>query len=110
MAPAAPIDPATSPKWALRGRVLTMDAQSQVIADGVVWIADAAIAGITRASDAAPEGFDGITPLPTGGTIAPGLIELHNHVAYNALLKRTRADLHKSFSDWLEATAGSRVQ
>jgi 5-methylthioadenosine/S-adenosylhomocysteine deaminase len=56
-----------------------------VIADGVVWIADAAVAAITRAGDAAPEGFDGITPLPTGGTIAPGLIELHNHVAYNAL-------------------------
>ena len=62
-----------------------MDANSTVVSDGVVWIADAAIAAITQAGDAAPEGFDGVTPVATGGTVFPGLIELHNHVAYNVL-------------------------
>ena len=80
-----PIDPATSPKWALRGRIVTMDTNATVLADGVVWIADAAIAAITEAAAAAPAGFEGIAPLSTGGTVLPGLIELHNHTAYNVL-------------------------
>jgi hypothetical protein len=62
-----------------------MDANSTVVMDGVVWIADAAIAAITHAGDPAPDGFDGVTPVPTGGTVLPGLIELHNHIAYNVL-------------------------
>ena len=80
-----PIDPASSPRWAVAGRVITMDPQSSVVPDGAVWIKDAAIAAITRRGDTSPSGFDGIVPLETGGTIFPGLIELHNHVAYNAL-------------------------
>jgi 5-methylthioadenosine/S-adenosylhomocysteine deaminase len=62
-----------------------MDARSTVVMDGVVWIADATIAAITKAGDSAPDGFDGVTPLATGGTVFPGLIELHNHIAYNVL-------------------------
>jgi 5-methylthioadenosine/S-adenosylhomocysteine deaminase len=62
-----------------------MDPQSTVVMDGAIWIADAAIAAITKSGDPAPEGFAGVVPLETGGTVFPGLIELHNHVAYNAL-------------------------
>ena len=53
--------------------------------DGAIWIADAAIAAITERGDPAPDGFAGVVPLETGGTVFPGLIELHNHLAYNAL-------------------------
>lgn len=81
----APIDPANSPRWALRGRIVTMDARSTVVPDGVVWIKDAAIAAITKAGDANPDGFDGVAPLETGGAVYPGLIDLHNHIAYNVL-------------------------
>jgi hypothetical protein len=80
-----PIDPAASPKWALAGRIVTMDPNSTVVMDGAVWIADAAIAAITKRGDPVPEAFDGVVPLETGGTVLPGLIELHNHLAYNAL-------------------------
>ena len=82
---ATPIDPASSPKWALYGRIVTMDAKATVVMDGAVWIADAAIAAITQRGDPAPAGFEGITPLESGGTVLPGLIELHNHLAYNVL-------------------------
>src|ERR1700749_3367279 len=82
---AGPIDPANSPKWALGGRIVTMDSQSTVVMDGAIWIADAAIAAITASGDPAPDGFDGVAPVETGGTVFPGLIELHNHVAYDAL-------------------------
>jgi len=80
-----PIDPATSPKWALAGSIVTMDANATVIPDGTIWVKDAAIAAITTRADAAPAGFEGVTPIETRGTIFPGLIELHNHTAYNAL-------------------------
>jgi imidazolonepropionase-like amidohydrolase len=82
---ASPIDPASSPKWALRGQIVTIDAKSSVVTDGVVWIADATIAAITQRADSAPAGFEDVTPLQTGGTVLPGLIELHNHLAYNVL-------------------------
>jgi hypothetical protein len=62
-----------------------MDARSTVVMDGTLWIADAEIAAITNRGDPAPEGFAGVTPVATGGTVLPGLIELHNHVAYNVL-------------------------
>ena len=62
-----------------------MDPKSTVIMDGAIWIADAAIAAITKRGDPVPEGFAGVVPLETGGTVFPGLIELHNHLAYNAL-------------------------
>src|ERR1700730_17565171 len=57
---AGPIDPAGSPSWAVAGRVVTMDPASTVVADGAVWIKDAAIAAITRRGDATPPGFDGV--------------------------------------------------
>lgn len=80
-----PIDPGSSPLWALAGRILTMDHASTVIPDGVVWIKDACIAALTARGDAPPDGFSTIAPVETGGTIVPGLIDLHNHTAYNAL-------------------------
>lgn len=82
---AGPIDPAGSPSWAIAGQIVTMDPASTVVADGAVWIKDAAIAAITSRGDATPAGFDGVVPVETRGTIFPGLIELHNHIAYNAL-------------------------
>ncbi|HET6864323.1 MAG TPA: amidohydrolase family protein [Solirubrobacteraceae bacterium] len=80
-----PIDPAASPRWALGGRIVTVDSKSTVVLDGVVWIADAAIAAITQRGDAAPAGFEEVTPLNTGGTVLPGLIDLHNHTPYDVL-------------------------
>ena len=80
-----PIDPSSSPQWALAGRVVTMDDDATVVADGVVWIKNATIAAVTARGESPPEGFDGITPVQSGGTIFPGLIDLHNHIAYNAL-------------------------
>lgn len=80
-----PIDPTSSPRWALAGRIVTVDSRSTAVADGVVWVKDATIGAITARGDATPDGFEGIAPLETGGTIFPGLVELHNHIAYNAL-------------------------
>jgi cytosine/adenosine deaminase-related metal-dependent hydrolase len=67
------------------GTVVTMDQKSAVETDGVVWVKDAAIAGVTGRDDSPPDGFDDVVPVETDGTIFPGLIDLHNHLAYNAL-------------------------
>ena len=62
-----------------------MDDAFTIKADAVVYIDRGAIVAVRDRAEPAPIGFDGITPLSTGGTIYPGLIELHNHLSYNAL-------------------------
>ena len=52
--------------------------QTQPNARTVQQTLEGAIAAITRGGDPAPAGFDDVAPLATGGTVLPGLIELHN--------------------------------
>ncbi len=80
-----PIDPAIGGKSALRGRIVTMNDAYDVIADGVIYIEQGNIVAVREASSGSPAGFEDIPIVPSGGTIYPGLIELHNHLAYNAL-------------------------
>ncbi|SAL56768.1 S-triazine hydrolase [Caballeronia terrestris] len=82
---ASPVDPLDSARCALAGRVVTMDDTFTVKRKGVVYIDHGGIVAIRNRSDRAPAGFEGVRVLDTGGTIFPGLIELHNHLSYNAL-------------------------
>jgi 5-methylthioadenosine/S-adenosylhomocysteine deaminase len=82
---AAPIDPLTGPKLALAGRVVTMDDAFRVLTDGVVYIDRGSIVAVQERAAPAPIGFEDVRVTPTRGTIFPGLIELHNHLSYNAL-------------------------
>ena len=75
---------ALSPSFALRGRIATMDEAGSVIDSGVVHVQGNEIVGVGHASEPPPPGFQGVT-LDTGGTIYPGLIDLHNHPSYNVL-------------------------
>ena len=69
----------------LRGRIATLDSAGRVIADGFVCVADDLIASVSPADAGIPPAFRGSPVIDTGGTIYPGLIELHNHPAYNAI-------------------------
>ena len=70
----------------LHGKLVTFDPARPVIEDGALYIgADERIAAVQRRSDAAPSGFEDAARLETGGCVYPGLIDLHNHVAYNVL-------------------------
>lgn len=91
-----PVDPAGGGKSALRGRIVTMNESFEVIADGVIYIEHGSIAAIAPVSAPMPAGFEGIPVIQSGGTIYPGLIELHNHLAYNALCLW---DVPKQFSN-----------
>lgn len=70
-------------KRALRGRVVTLDSRFHVLEDGVVYMDGGDIVAVQDAAAPAPQGFG--APVDVGGTLYPGLIELHNHLAYNVL-------------------------
>jgi 5-methylthioadenosine/S-adenosylhomocysteine deaminase len=72
-------------KRAYRGRVVQMDAAFNVPSDAVIWIEGNRIKAVLDATATPPPGFEHMTPVDTGGTIYPGLIELHNHLAYDIL-------------------------
>ena len=80
-----PIDPLTGPKFALAGRVVTIDDGFRVVDNGVVYVDRGTIVAVQVRTDAPPAGFADTAVLDTGGSIYPGLIELHNHLSYNAL-------------------------
>lgn len=73
-----------SPRWALRGRVVTMEG-GRVIEDGVVWVAHGLIEAVEPAGAPPPAGFSSVEPVPVNGAIFPGFIDLHNHLAYDVL-------------------------
>ena len=80
-----PIDPLTGAKVALAGRVVTMDDSWTVKPNAVLFIDKGMIVAVQDRTERPPVGFDGVPVVETNGTLFPGLIELHNHLSYNAL-------------------------
>src|SRR5919197_2743146 len=75
-----------TPPLVLIGRVVTFDEAQPQLDDGAVYIGgDELIAAVQPRTAQAPPGFDGAPRVRTGGVIYPGLIDLHNHIAYNGL-------------------------
>lgn len=85
MPPVTPIDPRTGGRLALAGRIVTMDAAFTVLPHGAVYIDQGGIVAVQDASAPPPAGMEDVPAIATGGTVYPGLIELHNHLSYNAL-------------------------
>jgi 5-methylthioadenosine/S-adenosylhomocysteine deaminase len=81
----APIDPLDGPAFALRGRVVTMDDKKHVLDDGAVYVQGGKIAAVQDAAQPAPAEFEHVAVTDTKGTLYPGLIDLHDHLSYNAL-------------------------
>jgi len=82
---ATPVDPLSGPRIALGGRVVAMDDDFHVLPDAVVYIAKGRIVAAQPRAQAPPPGFETTPVVATHGTLFPGFIELHNHLAYNAL-------------------------
>lgn len=80
-----PVDPLGGPKLALEGRVVTMDANFTVLDRGIVYVDAGRIVDVRPTDAPPPADFADHRPLKTGGTIYPGLIDLHNHLSYDAL-------------------------
>src|SRR5262249_59844969 len=62
-----------------------MDAAFHVEEDAVVYIAKGSIVAVRARTQPPPPGFETVSVIDTGGTLFPGLIELHNHLSYNTL-------------------------
>ncbi len=85
MAKKPPVDPLTGPKLAVTGRVVTMDDAFRTLDRGTIYVEHGGIVAVQDAAQAPPAGFEATRAIDVRGTIFPGLIELHNHLAYNAL-------------------------
>lgn len=77
--------PITSTRYALEGRIVTMNSADEVLSRGTIYIDAGRIAAVSPTGTPAPTGFENAPVVKTGGTIYPGLIELHNHLSYNVL-------------------------
>jgi 5-methylthioadenosine/S-adenosylhomocysteine deaminase len=80
----SPIDPRAD-AYGLEGHVVTMDDSFTELDRGVVYISAGEIASVAPTDAPPPQGFEGAPIINSGGTIFPGLIELHNHLTYDAL-------------------------
>ncbi len=80
-----PIDPLNGPQYALQGRVVTMDAAYNVLDSATIYIDAGKIVAVHPTGTPPPAGYENVPIIQTQGTIYPGLIELHNHLSYNAL-------------------------
>lgn len=78
-------DQPSSKRYALEGRVVTMDPLSTVLERGTVYVEGDSIVAVIPTGAPPPPGFDNVSPVATRGTIYPGLIDLHNHLSYDAL-------------------------
>jgi 5-methylthioadenosine/S-adenosylhomocysteine deaminase len=68
------------------GHLVTFDPPGSEIPDGALYITqDGIIQAVQRRGDPAPSGFEQAARVETGGLVYPGLIDLHNHIAYNCL-------------------------
>jgi hypothetical protein len=75
----------TALKFVLQGQVVTMDDAFHVLPKGAVYVDDVTIAAVQAADAPPPAGFANAPVVATKGTIYPGMIELHNHLSYDAL-------------------------
>ncbi len=71
----------------VRGHLVTFDDARPQIPDGALYVdRDGLIVAVCEQSDAPPAGFDGANVVEVGDAVVyPGLIDLHNHIAYNCL-------------------------
>ena len=80
---------------------------AQPLTHGVVYVKDDWIVDVRDASAPAaqpPPGFEAVSPDRPKGTIYPGLIELHNHLSYNALPLWDVPKQYTNRDQWSRAT------
>jgi len=70
-------------KYILRGSIVTFNSRRRVIRDGFVGIANSKISFVKDDENKIPKKFQNENVIKTDGFIYPGLIDLHNHLAYN---------------------------
>ena len=85
MSPTIPVDTPDGPSFVLKGRVVTMNDAFDVLTSARLCIDKGVIVHVLRSGEPLPSAFATAPVVDTKGTIYPGLIELHNHLSYNAI-------------------------
>jgi 5-methylthioadenosine/S-adenosylhomocysteine deaminase len=96
--------------YVLEGRVVTMNGTSDVLDPGRLYVRGPRIEAVARAGDPAPDGYGDAPLVRTGGTIYPGLIELHNHLPYNVLPMWQAPRRYSNRSQWGSANVSYRAR
>jgi hypothetical protein len=77
-----------------------MNAAFDVLPRGTLYIDSGEIVAVLPRDAPAPEGFESTPLIETGGTLYPGLIELHNHLSYNVLPLWNVPRAHTNRDQW----------
>ena len=80
----SPVDPRAE-AFGLEGHVVVMDDAFRRHDRGVVYVNAGTITDVVPTDAPPPAGLEQAPVVNTGGTIYPGLIDLHNHLSYDAL-------------------------
>jgi 5-methylthioadenosine/S-adenosylhomocysteine deaminase len=99
----------------LSGKVVTFDDEDGVLDDASVYVAEsgtgrnAPIEAVVPAGGTEPVGYEQAPRVRTDGVIYPGLIDLHNHLAYNyrSLWFAPRMEPYTSRDQWPRASTYS---
>ena len=73
----------SAPAMVVFGKIVPM--HGEAIDNGVLYLRRGLIVAVRKRTDPAPDGFEAAPRIETGGVIYPGLLDLHNHLAYNIL-------------------------
>jgi cytosine/adenosine deaminase-related metal-dependent hydrolase len=98
-------------KYVLTGTVVTYDDAQPVVTGGAVYIGDDGLIDAVQPSRRRPPaGFADAPRVATDGVITPGLIDLHNHLAYNflPLWSAPRETAYTSRHQWPSAATYGR--
>jgi cytosine/adenosine deaminase-related metal-dependent hydrolase len=87
-----------SPPLVLHGRIVPV--QGEAIDDGALYIREGKIEAVQKRTAKAPAGFEGVKAIKTGGTIYPGLLDLHNHLVYNVIAPWEVPQRYDNRSQW----------
>lgn len=80
---AAKLDVDAGRRFVVKGDIVTMNDAREVVPGGRLCLTGRSIVAVLRPDDALPSRFEGAPVVDTGGTIYPGLFDLHNHMPYN---------------------------
>jgi 5-methylthioadenosine/S-adenosylhomocysteine deaminase len=69
----------------ITGTVVTFDDDRRVLRSGAVYVNDGRIEAVQSSRRKAPVGYETAPRVTSGGIVTPGLMDLHNHLAYNTL-------------------------
>ncbi|MDP9071380.1 MAG: amidohydrolase family protein [Actinomycetota bacterium] len=93
------------------GTVVTFDPAQEIVRRGAVYLSDDGTVEVVRPSArSAPAGYGSAPRVATGGLVFPGLIDLHNHLAYNTLplWKAPREEPYTTRYQWPSAATYGR--